>query len=53
MQLYRITFTDNFSNTHYRNYRATSAVNAKIMASIYHRKWYVVGVEEIVIEEAA
>ena len=53
MKLFRVEFRDNFSNTYYRNYKATSATNAKIMASIYHRSWYVVGVEEIVIEEAA
>lgn len=53
MKLYRIEFRDNFSNTHYRNYNSTSATSAKVMASIYHRKWHVVGAEEIIIEEAA
>jgi len=53
LKLYRVTFRDNFSNPHHRNYKASNATCAKVMASIYHRNWYVVGAEEIIIEEAA
>lgn len=52
-KLFRVEFRDNFSSTHYRNYKATNATCAKVMAEIYHRTWHVVSVEEIIIEEAA
>lgn len=53
LKLFRVTFRDNFSTPHYRNYEALSATSAKVMGEIYHRKWHVVGVEEIVIGEVA
>jgi len=53
LKLFRVTFKDNFSTPHFRNYEALSATSAKVMGEIYHRTWHVVGVEEIIIEEAA